>query len=189
MSDSTSFLRDASMNRLGMKLQNKKEEIMNPLSTQHLSIAKLTSSGLNTAQQSLIRNWVNGKCSGRTCLFNLLTQSGDIDPLMENQNNKDGQSNVVQSHTESVALLARTVHLPTNVITALNSGYLYQQVFAAPPRNVLRTAIQLVRERALDQVRPFWSNPNPFYSLRTQWTTVTMMIALTPLYLSFAGET
>lgn len=148
---STSFLRDASMNRLGMKLQNKKEEIMNPLSTQHLSIEKLTSSGLSIAQRSLIKKWCNGKMSGRTCLFNLMTTNGDSEPSMSESTNTNNSSTSKDSSSH-VALLSRTVHLPDNVINNINNGYLYNTVFACPPRSVLRTAIGMVREKALDQV-------------------------------------
>ena len=62
----SSWLREASMARLSVKLKGKKGELVSPLSSIHIEHHKLLYSGMAGAEVAFIERWVNGTISGRS---------------------------------------------------------------------------------------------------------------------------
>ena len=145
-----SWLKDASMARLSLKLRGKKGELMQPLSNVSMDPSRLPSSGLDDNEIELIENWRKLNITGRSCLFQLLNyrlkKKGKM-PTIEMKDSK-GKEGGDQALTE-LAILSSSVNLPPNFLC--DTGYLFETVFSKPPNEVLRSAISLIREKALER--------------------------------------
>ena len=161
----STFLKRAAVNRINARMRNAKEEMTQPLTTS-LSLDDLEQSTLAPADRFHLRQWAQGRESGRACMLAMLDAShaaeqerSDAPPELHLGPAPDPAASAPGSSSAAAAaasantpqsieltLLSASVNLPPDFLS--RSTFLYQHVFSKPPVVVLREALALLADTA-----------------------------------------
>lgn len=143
MSRSQKWLRSASLNRLNILVQDKKETLF-AIQSPDINVSMLSPSGLTDIECRHLRSWLSGITSGRETLLALLECQRD-----ENEtNNTVASSNTIDIPAE-IAILTKSVNLPEEMLC--DSGLLFETIFSKPPTTVVREGLELLASIACEK--------------------------------------
>ncbi len=143
MSKSQKWLRSASLNRLNILVQDKKETLF-AIQSPDINVSMLSPSGLSEIECRHLRSWLSGTTSGRETLLALLECQRD-----ENETNiTTASSNIVDIPSE-IAILSKSVNLPEEMLC--DSGLLFETIFSKPPTTVVREGLELLASIACEK--------------------------------------
>ncbi len=140
MSKSSKWLRSASLNRLNLLVQDKKETLF-AIQNPDINVSMLNPSGLTDSECQHLRCWLNGVSSGRETLLALLECQ-----RIENETNTS--SNMIDIPSE-IAILSKSVNLPEEMLC--DSGLLFETIFSKPPTTVVREGLELLASIACEK--------------------------------------
>jgi hypothetical protein len=136
------------MKRVNMLIKNKKEIIGQSLLCADITANDLESSGLSTSEKYHLYKWSEGLESGRHCMLALL------DCRLKERNSSDAKKSQPSGGSKSqrsmeISMLSSTISLPDDFLC--DSGYLYEKIFSKPPGAVVREALQMLADKAMEK--------------------------------------
>jgi hypothetical protein len=131
-----------------MLIKNKKEIIGQNFLCADITADDLESSGLSPAEKYHLCKWTEGLESGRHCMLALLDSR-----LKERNLSNDTKLPTLTSGSSQrsmeLTMLSSTISLPDDFLC--DSGYLYDKVFSKPPGAVVKEALELLADKAMEK--------------------------------------
>lgn len=149
------WLRKASMKRLNTLVIDKKEVIGHKLAfCSNIDVEDLEPSGLSDAEKFQIHRWFEGHQSGRQCMLALLEcHMKEISEKKEKStsatNKAAHMSCGAPGQVAEFNILSKSIDLPENFLC--DSGFMCEAVFSKPPNTVLKEALQILSQYAMEK--------------------------------------
>ena len=140
------YLKRAALQRLNARLVNKKSELEGSLlRTNLLDLAELEPSTLTALDRYHISRWSQGLESGRACMLAVL------DHRLRRAANDGENVNAGTAGKSDIelSLLCASVNLPDDFLS--DSGYLFTRIFSKAPVQVIREALEMLKDKAQEQ--------------------------------------